>query len=124
MTAGHSKLCERHGVSVVAARTDISTDPDLIARFFSKHASEVERVVHESGILAIWLTRELEKRGVPIICIGARLAYKALSGRINKSDGVTLKDWLIWCERIGSLKSISAARHLSAYASSLALGSG
>jgi len=42
--------------------------------------------VHESGILAIWLTRELEKRGLPIICIDARLAHKALSGRINKSD--------------------------------------
>ena len=44
---------------VVAARTDISTDPDLIATFSSKHAPNVERVVHESGILAIWLTREL-----------------------------------------------------------------
>ncbi len=42
--------------------------------------------MHESGILAIWLTRELEKRGLPIICIDARLAHKALSGRINKSD--------------------------------------
>jgi hypothetical protein len=40
---------------VVAARTDISTDPDLIVRFISKHAPKVERVVHESGILAIWL---------------------------------------------------------------------
>ena len=45
----------------VVARTDVSTDPDLIARFISKHAPNVERVVHESGILAIWLTRELEK---------------------------------------------------------------
>ena len=70
----------------VIARTDVSTDPDLIAGFIFKYAPDVERVVHESGILAIWLTRELEKRGVPIICIDARLAHKALSGRINKSD--------------------------------------
>ncbi|MEO0958561.1 MAG: IS110 family transposase [Pseudomonadota bacterium] len=28
----------------------------------------------------------MEKRGLPIICIDARLAHKALSGRINKSD--------------------------------------
>jgi hypothetical protein len=94
---------------VVAARTDISTDPDLITNFISKHAPNVKRVVHESGILAIWLTRELEKRGVPIICIDARLVHKALSGRINKSDQGpsrrcfaspagqwTLKDWLSW----------------------------
>jgi hypothetical protein len=94
---------------VVAARTDISTDPDLIVGFISKHAPKVERVVHESGILAIWLTCELEKRGVPIICIDARLAHKALLGRINKSDQGpsrrcfaspagqwSLKDWLSW----------------------------
>ncbi|SIS59156.1 hypothetical protein SAMN05421772_101686, partial [Paracoccus saliphilus] len=31
---------------------------------------------------ATWLTRELEKRGVPIICIDARMAHKALSARL------------------------------------------
>jgi transposase len=66
--------------------TDVSRDPDLISNFISKHAPDVERVVHESGILANWRTRDLEKRGEPIICIDARLAHKALSGRINKSD--------------------------------------
>ena len=81
-----TSICIMDDKGVIAARTDVSTDPDLIAHFISKHALEVERVVHESGILAIWLTRELEKRGVPIICIDARLAHKALSGRINKSD--------------------------------------
>ena len=81
-----TSICIIDDKGVVAARTDISTDPDLIVRFISKHASDVERVVHESGILAIWLTRELEKRGVPIIYIDARLAHKALSGRMNKSD--------------------------------------
>ena len=81
-----TSICIMDDKGVVAARTDISTDPDLITNFISKHAPDVERVVHESGILAIWLTRELEKRGVPIICIDARLAHKALSGRINKSD--------------------------------------
>ncbi len=65
---------------------DTTSDPDEIAEFIAKHAPDPERVVHESGILAIWLTRELEKRGLPIICIDARLAHRALSGRINKSD--------------------------------------
>jgi len=62
-----TSICIMDDKGVVAARTDVSTDPDLIARFISKHASDVERVVHESGILAIWLTRELEKRGVSIL---------------------------------------------------------
>lgn len=70
----------------VLARGETSSDPDEIASFIFEHSAKPERVVHESGILAIWLTRELEKRGLPIICIDARLAHKALSGRINKSD--------------------------------------
>ncbi|WP_264211467.1 IS110 family transposase [Leisingera thetidis] len=70
----------------VLARGETSSDPDEIALFISEHSAKPERIVHESGILAIWLSRELEKRGLPIICIDARLAHKALSGRINKSD--------------------------------------
>ena len=70
----------------VLARGETASDPDQIASFIQKHAPDPERVVHESGILAIWLTRELHRRGLPIMCIDARLAHKALSGRINKSD--------------------------------------
>lgn len=70
----------------VLARGETTSDPDQISAFIQDHAPDPERVVHESGILAIWLTRELEKRGLPIICIDARLAHKALSGRINKTD--------------------------------------
>lgn len=70
----------------VLARGETKSDPDQISAFIQDHAPDPERVVHESGILAIWLSRELEKRGLPIICIDARLAHKALSGRINKTD--------------------------------------
>jgi len=72
----------------------------LISRFISKHASDVERVVHESGILAIWLTRELEKRGLPIICIDTCMAHKALSGRINMFDQGDAEE-LVQLARIG-----------------------
>jgi transposase len=71
---------------VVIARGDVSSDPDPIAAFVFKHAPDAVRVVPESGILSIWLTRELEKLGLPIICIDARRAHKALSGCICKSD--------------------------------------
>ena len=42
--------------------------------------------MHESGPLSIWLSRELDRRGVPVVCIDARAAHKALSARMNKSD--------------------------------------
>lgn len=79
-------VCIVSDAGEVLARGAVAADPDEIAAFVARTASDVARVVHESGILAIWLTRELEKRGLPIICIDARLAHKALSGRLNKSD--------------------------------------
>ncbi len=79
-------ICVVNASGDVLARGTVPTDPDRIAAFVSEHAPSAERVVHESGIMAIWLTRELDKRGVPIICIDARLAHKAHSGRVNKTD--------------------------------------
>ena len=70
----------------ILARGETAPDPDQIASFIHQYAHNPERVVHESGILATWLTSELEKRGLPIVCIDARLAHKSLSGRINKSN--------------------------------------
>ena len=79
-------ICVVDAQGTILARGETTSDPDQITAFIHEHAPMPDRVVHESGILAIWLTRELEKRGLPIICIDARLAHKALSGRINKSD--------------------------------------
>jgi len=79
-------ICVVEPDGAVIARGETSADPDQISSFIAEHAPRADRVVHESGILAIWLTRELETRGLPVVCIHARLAHKALSGRINKSD--------------------------------------
>ena len=61
-------------------------DPDAILQTIADHTGQFEKVVHESGPLSIWLTRELAKRGAPVVCIVARAAKKALSARMNKSD--------------------------------------
>ncbi|CUK01918.1 Transposase IS116/IS110/IS902 family protein [Ruegeria denitrificans] len=65
---------------------ECSTDPDEIIKTIYLNADCVERIVHESGPLSIWLSRELDRRGVPVVCIDARAAHKALSARMNKSD--------------------------------------
>lgn len=79
-------ICVIDAQRTVLTRGETIADPDQISSIIGEHAPRAERIVHESGILAIWLTRELEKRDLPIMCIDARLAHKALSGRINKSD--------------------------------------
>lgn len=81
-----TSICIVDTSGAVVARGEVGTVPGQIAGFIFKHAPDAERVIHESGILAIWLTRELEKLGLPIVCIDARMAHKALSGRVNKSD--------------------------------------
>ena len=70
----------------VRRRAVLPTDPERIAAFVAAEAPQTERVVHESGILSTWLTQELERRSVSILCIDARLAHKVLSARLNKSD--------------------------------------
>ena len=87
----------------VARRGSVATEPEAIARFLAAAAESglpVARMVHESGQLAIWLQRALKARGLPVVCIDARRASKALSARLNKSDRATPRGWRS-CARTG-----------------------
>ncbi|MEO0995252.1 MAG: transposase [Pseudomonadota bacterium] len=79
-------ICVVAAEGAVTPRGETSADPDQIASFIAEHAPRADRVVHESGVLAIWLTRALHALGVPIVRIDARQAHKVLSARLNKSD--------------------------------------
>ena len=79
-------ICVVDGDGVVAAEGKVATDPSVIVSWIEKQVGVVARIVHESGPLSIWLTRELAARGAPVVCIDARAAHKALSARMNKSD--------------------------------------
>jgi transposase len=57
-----------------------------MAATIRKRAPEAERVVLESGILSTWHWHGLKELGIPIVCVDARQAKAALSGRPNKSD--------------------------------------
>ena len=69
---------EREGV--------VTSDPDTIAAFVKSNAPHVARIGLEAGATSTWLWTELNKRGLPIICIDARHAKAALKMQINKSD--------------------------------------
>lgn len=81
----------------------VASEPEAIAAYVNRHAPAADRLVLETGQLSIWLTRELVAQGLLAVCVDARLAHKALSGRRNKS-------WRIWREPAGSLKSRSRAK--------------
>ena len=79
-------ICVVDADGVVVAEAKVSTEPALIVSWIEERIGTVERIVHESGPLSIWLTRELARLGAPVVCIDARAAHKALSARMNKSD--------------------------------------
>jgi len=64
----------------------VASDPDAIAQFIAVHAPHAARIGLETGATSTWLWTELNKRGLPVICIDARHAKAALQMQINKSD--------------------------------------
>jgi len=81
-----SAVCIVDDTGTIIFEGSCPTDPDEIVRTITTEVGDVEKIVHESGPLSIWLTRELIKRGAPVVCIDARAAHKVLSARMNKSD--------------------------------------
>ena len=69
---------EREGV--------VASNPEAIAAFVKSHAPQVARIGLETGATSTWLWTELNKMGLPVICIDARHAKAALKMQINKSD--------------------------------------
>jgi transposase len=66
---------EREGV--------VPSDPEAIATFITSHAPHVARVGLETGATATWLWTELNKLGLPVICIDARHAKAALKMHVD-----------------------------------------
>ena len=64
----------------------VASDPAAIAAFIKSHAPNVTRIGLETGATSTWLWTELNKMGLPVICIDARHAKAALKMQINKSD--------------------------------------
>ena len=64
----------------------VASDPAAIAAFVRLHAPHVARIGLETGATSTWLWTELNKMGLPVICIDARHAKAALKMQINKSD--------------------------------------
>ncbi|WFU18485.1 IS110 family transposase [Bradyrhizobium sp. CB3481] len=69
---------EREGV--------VTSDPEAIGTFIKLHAPHVVRIGLETGATSTWLWTELNKIGLPVICIDARHAKAVLKMQINKSD--------------------------------------
>ena len=79
-------ICGVDADGAVVGGGKAATDPARVLSWIQDNVGALERIVHESGPLSIWPTRELAALGAPVVCIDARAARKALSARRNKSD--------------------------------------
>jgi len=79
-------VCVVDADGTVLRRDVIASDPEVLAKWFSKHCSGLARAVLETGPLSTFLYHGLVERAVPIECICARHAKGVLATRVNKSD--------------------------------------
>ncbi|RAH95921.1 IS110 family transposase [Acuticoccus sediminis] len=80
-------VCIVDGEGTVVFEGRATTDPDALAEIIGERAPAASRIGLETGMMSSWLWRELNQRGLPVICIDARHAHAVLSTRMNKSDG-------------------------------------
>jgi transposase len=79
-------VCVVDGQGAVVWRGKCASTPESIAAAVQTYAPAAVRVGLETGQLSNWLTLNLRRRGVPVVCLDARHAKAALSLQINKTD--------------------------------------
>ena len=82
----HTSVCVLDEAGSVVWRGKCTSEPESIAASLRKHAPGAVRIGLETGLLSTWLSHELKRRDLPLICIDARHAKAALSLRVNKTD--------------------------------------
>jgi transposase len=63
-----------------------ATDPAAIAATVRRYAPSAARIGLETGPLTTWLRTALTAEGLPVVCLDARHAKKALDMTVNKTD--------------------------------------
>ena len=63
-----------------------ATEPAAIASAICRYAPAAVRIGLETGPLTTWLWTELTAEGLPMVCLDARHAKKALDMKVNKTD--------------------------------------
>jgi transposase len=98
-------VCVVDAEGKVIRRDCVASDPEALAQWLKRHCAGLTRVVLETGPLSTFLYHGLVERAVPVICICARHAKKALSARVNKSD-VNDAESLAQLARTGWFKAV------------------
>jgi transposase len=81
-----TSICVVDQTGAIIWRGKCSTQPEAISQTVRAHAPAAVRVGLETGQMSNWLTLQLRKHGLPVVCLDARHAKGALSMQLNKTD--------------------------------------
>ena len=81
-----TSICVVNQTGSVVREGVVDSDPEAIAAFVRSNAPGAVRIGIETGPTTTWLWTELNRLGLPVICIDARHAKAVLKMQINKSD--------------------------------------
>ena len=82
----HTSICVVNPTGSIVQEGVVDSDPEAIALFVRSRAPGTVRIGIETGPTTTWLWTELNRLGLPVICIDARHAKAVLKMQINKSD--------------------------------------
>ena len=81
-----TSVCVINQSGGVVWRGKCSTEPEAISQAVHTHAPAALRIGLETGQMSNWLTLQLRKHGLPVVCLDARHAKAALTLQLNKTD--------------------------------------
>ena len=81
-----TSICVIDDKGTAVWRGKCASTPEAITEAVRTYAPAAVRVGLETGQLSNWLTLNLRRRGLPVVCLDARHAKAALSLQINKTD--------------------------------------
>lgn len=79
-------ICILSEQNKIVYETCVDTDPQIIFETIKATNLPIEKVALETGGISHWLTKELKKLGLPVICIDARKMASAIAMKVNKTD--------------------------------------
>src|SRR6187200_2782668 len=81
-----TSICVVDQTGAVVREGVVDSDPEAISVYVRSKAPDAVRIGLETGATSTWLWTELNRLGLPVICIDARHAKAVLKMQINKSD--------------------------------------
>ena len=81
-----TSLCIVDSEGLTVREVKVSTEPEAIRSAVEGYADRLDRVGVEASSLGIWLYRELQPAGLPIVVVEARHMRVSLSTMRNKTD--------------------------------------